>query len=57
MITVPINENGIPLEPTPYDRPTIIVGSQKIMLVFDNMEEYLNFMNPPQPDQPIENTE
>lgn len=54
MIVVPTNDNGVPLEPIPSEKPAIVVTSQRIMLVFDNVEEYLNFLNPPQPDQPIE---
>jgi hypothetical protein len=52
MIIVPTNEHGVPLEPIPYEKPAIIVGSLKIMYVFDDIDEYLNFLNPPTPPDP-----
>jgi hypothetical protein len=52
MIIVPTNEIGVPVDPIFPERPSIIIASQKIMLVFDNMEEYLNFLNPPSPINP-----
>jgi hypothetical protein len=52
MIVVPTNENGVPLEPIPYERPAIVIGSLKLMYVFDDIEEYLNFLNPPSPPNP-----
>jgi len=47
MIVIPTNNNGVPLEPIPSERPAVIIGSQNIMLVFDDINEYLNYMNPP----------
>jgi hypothetical protein len=47
MITVPANEHGIPYEPIPEGRPTLFNGNNLTLYVFDDYDEYNNFMNNP----------
>jgi len=52
MIIVPAYPDGVPMVPIPKNKPTLFDGGKQELFVFENYEEYSEYINnlyPPPP--------
>ena len=47
MIVVPASKDGVPFEPIPEGRPTVFMGFNQMLYVFDDYDQYTNFLKSP----------